>query len=296
MGKLEEEQPAVPIDGASTREKNGCARSENLVFMRVLFFLRDREVESHPDDDEEEEKVEENDDQQRLLQHHDAREAVLDVQVVDVALDEVRLAECDDWTPGDVQVREVEGVGLSLDVVRRDELQVLAALWQDDLHHQLIDHHVVENVIQDAHLQHVGVAVVEQVLEARDVVADRVVSAPAAEQREAWAEIQLDRVLQNLHGRGWDVAVGVAIINSSRRRRQDGLVVLDTGRAASRVLLVVIARERSLQQSSRVHDVDGLFDGHVAPVRNLNRSLQTSDGHEGRVVFVMDDNFSFGVG
>lgn len=262
----------------------------------MLALFDDGEVEAHPDDDEEEEEVKEHDHQQRLLQHHHAREVVLDVEVVDVTLNQVGLAECDDRTAGDVQVREVQRVRLPLDGIRRDKLQVLAAFREDDFRHQLVHRHVVEDVIHQPHLQHVRVAVVEQILEAGHVVADGVVRAPSAEQREPRAEIQLDGVLQHLHRRRGDVAVGVAVVNARRRGWQDGFVRLDAGGAAARVLLVIVTRERAFQDGAGMDDVDGFLHRNVAPVRHLDGPLQTGDGHERRVVLVVDHDVVLGVG
>ena len=70
-------------------------------------------------------------------------------------------------------------------------MEVGDPLRQDDLDLRLLDQHVVVDVINKAHVEHVDVALVEDVLVAWHVVADHVMGFPATEERESWAQITL---------------------------------------------------------------------------------------------------------
>uniref|UniRef100_A0A182XB21 Adenylyl cyclase-associated protein n=1 Tax=Anopheles quadriannulatus TaxID=34691 RepID=A0A182XB21_ANOQN len=111
----------------------------------------------------------------------------------------------------------------------------------DNLRHDLVDHHVIKDVIDHAHLQQEVVAVLKQVFEARHIVTERVVGAPAAEQGEPWAKIQLDRILQCAQGGGGDVAIGVTVVNTGCRGRQKRFVRFHAGLVRAGILLVVVA-------------------------------------------------------
>lgn len=63
---------------------------------------------------------------------------------------------------------------------------------------------------------------------------------------------------------------------------------LDRGDAAVRLTLVVVTRERALQNGSCVPQIDGFLNGNVPPVRHLNGARDAGDGEEGCVVFIMD--------
>lgn len=43
-----------------------------------------------------------------------------------------------------------------------------------------------------------------------------------------------------------------------------------------------------------MHNIDGLLNGNVSPVRNLNDSLQSGDGQEGIVVLKVNGDFGVG--
>lgn len=262
----------------------------------MLLLLDDRKVESERDNDDEENRKDEANNEQWLLQHHDLVEVVLHIEVVDVILDQVALTECDDRSTGDVQVRIVKRVRRSFNCIRCNQLDILASFWQDDLRHQLIHHHIVKDMINHAHLQQILIATVEQVLKARHIIAQSVVSLPSTEQRESWTQIKLNRVLEGPHSRCGDVAICVTIIDTCRRCRKDCLVVFDTCRSTACVLLEVVTWEWSFQESAGVCDANCLFDSDVAPMWDLDGSFQSSDCHERWVVLVVDDNFSVGVG
>lgn len=84
------------------------------------------------------------------------------------------------------------------------------------------------------------------------------------------------------------------IVNASSRSGQNRLIRFDASLTTSTVLLEVVARESALQQRSRVHHIDGLLDGNVAPVRHLDDALQPGDGQEWIVVLEVDGNFGGG--
>ena len=56
--------------------------------------------------------------------------------------------------------------------------------------------------------------------------------------------------------------------------------------------LVVEARERPLERGARVTHIEGLLDGNVAPVRDLNETRHVGDGQEGTVVLRVDDHLA----
>ena len=60
----------------------------------------------------------------------------------------------------------------------------LGALRQDDPERHVLDEHVVEDVVDEAHVERVPLAARVEVLIARHVVPDEVVRLPAAEQGE----------------------------------------------------------------------------------------------------------------
>jgi hypothetical protein len=125
-----------------------------------------------------------------------------------------------------------------------------------------------------------------QVLIGRHIVADNVVSSPSAEQREAWSQLQLGKVVL-LAGRsqvrGRDVADLVAVVDIGSGWRQQSLDRLDRGRGAL-LAHVVESREGSLERGAIVVHVNGLLDGNVAPVRDLDETLQLAHDKERRVV------------
>ena len=64
----------------------------------------------------------------------------------------------------------------------------LGALRQDDPERHVLDEHVVEDVVDEAHVERVLLPGGEEVLVARHVVPDEVVRLPAAEQWEPGRE------------------------------------------------------------------------------------------------------------
>ena len=75
--------------------------------------------------------------------------------------------------------------------------------------------HVVKDVIEQPHVENVVVALAEQVLVGRHVVSDEVVGLPTAEKRKSGPDLELDGVVKNPEGRGWDVANIVAVVGVS---------------------------------------------------------------------------------
>ena len=72
--------------------------------------------------------------------------------------------------------------------------------------------HVIKDVVDEPHVEHVVVALVQQVLVRGDVVADEVVGLPAAEEREPRTDLQLDGFVQDPESRGRDVPDVVAVV------------------------------------------------------------------------------------
>lgn len=62
----------------------------------------------------------------------------------------------------------------------------------------------------------------------------------------------------------------------------------DGGDATVRLPLIVVARERPLQVSPCVSQVDGFLHGDVAPVGNLDGACDAADGEEWVVVLIVD--------
>lgn len=155
-----------------------------LMLMRFLFF-RYRKIESHPDDDTQKQNVQEADNQQRLLDHDNFRETVLQIEFVNVILHQIVFRELNDRPTERVQVGVVQRIGQSGHRIRCDQFDVRAAFGQNDSHHNLVDHHVVVDVIDQSHLEQIVFVGVEQIFEAGHVVAESVMRSPSAEQWES---------------------------------------------------------------------------------------------------------------
>merc|ERR1719370_2355872 len=144
------------------------------------------EVKSDIDNGKEEEEKEGRNKEQGLSQHGAVGIGELQLEVLNVSLGQKlpRTSREDHNSPtGGV------GVGVVLPVLssryweRCVKLKVGDPLGQDDLDLRLLDQHVVVDVINKAHVEHVDVALVEDVLVAGHVVADHVVGFPATEER-----------------------------------------------------------------------------------------------------------------
>lgn len=129
---------------------------------------------------------------------------------------------------------------------------------------------------------------VEQALIEGQIVADGVVGGPAAEERKARPELELDRLgclaasRRSQIGRR-DVAYLVSVVDMRGRGGQQRLERLES-RQAALAPHVLEAREGALELGARMHHVDRLFHGYVAPVRHFDGALEALDSHERGVV------------
>ena len=73
----------------------------------------------------------------------------------------------------------------------------LGALGQDDSQGEVLDQHVIENVIDEPHLERVLVVLVIQVLVAGHIVPDDVMRLPTSEQGEPGAQLKLDGIIKD---------------------------------------------------------------------------------------------------
>ena len=98
---------------------------------------------------------------------------------------------------------------------RENTAVYLGPFWQDDLEFEVVDNHVVVNVVDHPHVEDkVVLAVGEEVLPRGDVVAQDVVGLPAAEQGEPRPQLNLNRVVEDAKGRRRDVADVVPVVRS----------------------------------------------------------------------------------
>merc|ERR1719400_2608819 len=169
------------------------------------------EVKSDIDNGKEEEEKEGRNKEQGLSQHGAVGIGELQLEVLNVSLSQ-KLPR----TSGEDHNSPTSGV------------EVGDPLRQDDLDLRLLDQHVVVDVVNKAHVEHVDVALVEDVLVAGHVVADHVVGFPATEEREPWAQIKLNGIVHHLKMTGAYVSNVVPVVNVLGSGRQQGFEVLDT--------------------------------------------------------------------
>jgi hypothetical protein len=138
----------------------------------------------------------------------------LELEILNVLLRHLsHVVDGDDRPPLHVEVRVVQRVRLARRGVGRVQLAHLGPLGQDDVQGKVLDEHVVKDVVDETHVQDVVVALDVEVFVAGHVVADEVVSLPAAKEGEAGAEVELDGVVENAKGGGGDVADVVAVVD-----------------------------------------------------------------------------------
>jgi len=249
----------------------------------------DRKVQTQEDDGEQEDDINKAADQQGFLQHRSLREAVVERKVRNMAFDQIGFGERYHWATNGIQIGVHQLIGQSADGVGRGQPNVTGSLRQNNLDGGLIDGHIVVDVIDEVHLQLVLVAIVEHVLVRGHIVAQSVLRFPAAEEREARTQLQLDEVAHGVHVGGGNVAIGVAVIDTRCGCRQVGLVRLEGGQSGPSFLLQIVARERALQLGPGVRHLNRLLDGNVAPMRYLQRTFQRIDGDEWCGVLIVDD-------
>lgn len=154
----------------------------NLFLVQMCFlFLCYRKVKSHPNDDAQKQNVKETDNQQRLLYHHNFRESVLQIELMDVIFDQIIFRKLNDRPSERIQVRIVQRIGFSCYGIRCYQFDVRTSFGQNNLHHNLVDSHIVVNVIDESHLEQVIFTGVEQIFEAGNIVAESVMGFPSAE-------------------------------------------------------------------------------------------------------------------
>ena len=187
----------------------------------LTFVVSDGEIQTHEHDDETEQSEQRDGDEHGLVQKSDLVERVVHFEILNVLKENVAFLDHHHWTTVGVQVCVVVLVGLPFDVVRwRVEFNVAGVFRQDDFDRHLFEQLIVVDVIDQTHLQHVLVALVEQVLVRWDVVAEHVVRLPAAVQWKARANLDFHLILHFSHVARGDVADLIAIVDVASGRGQ----------------------------------------------------------------------------
>ena len=89
----------------------------------------------------------------------------------------------------------------------------LCSLGKDDFEGEVVDDHVVKDVVEEPHVEDKLVGLVEEVLVGGHAVAQHVVRLPAAEEREPGTQVDLDRVVQHAKRRRRNVANVVTVVH-----------------------------------------------------------------------------------
>ena len=158
-------------------------------------------VQSDIDDGKEEEEEEGGDEEEGLGEHGAVGIGELQLEVLDVSLCQKlsrSSGQNNNCPASGVQVGEMLLVFSSGNWERSVQLEVRHPLGQDDLDLGLLDQHVVVDVIHQAHVEHMDVTLVEDVLVAGHVVADNIVGFPAAKEGEPWAQVKLHCIVHHL--------------------------------------------------------------------------------------------------
>lgn len=87
----------------------------------------------------------------------------------------------------------------------------------------MLDNRIVPYVIDQSYLQRIAWAGRKKELIARHIIAQNIVRSPAAEQREAWTQLDVHRVVFREHIRRRNIADQVAIVDIARRCWKNGL-------------------------------------------------------------------------
>merc|ERR1719291_1580689 len=242
-----------------------------MLFSSVHLHLRLRpcinsygEVQSDIDNGKEEEG---GDEEEGLGEHGAVGIGELQLEVLDVSLCQKlsrSSGENNNCPASGVQVGKMLLIFSSGNWERSVQLEVRHPLGQDDLDLGLLDQHVVIDVIHQAHVEHMDVTLVEDVLVAGHVVADNIVGFPATKEGEPWAQVQLHCIIHHLEMTGADVADIIPVVDILGSRRQKSLEVLHAGH--STVLpLELISGKRTLQLSATVDNVNSFLDSQVTP-------------------------------
>ena len=145
------------------------------------------------------------------------------------------------------------------------QLKIRHTLGQDDLDLSLLDQHVVVDVIDQAHVEHVDVALVEDVLVAGHIVADNIMGFPAAKEGKPWTQVKFHCIVHhlevggelstsnfttsNLEMAGADVANVIPVVDILGSSRQKGLEVLHARHPAV-LALELITGEGALDENN----------------------------------------------
>lgn len=138
----------------------------------------------------------------------------LELEVLDVLLGEwSSVGQRDQRSPLDVQVGEMQAIGLTSHLEGRVHAGDFGPFGQDDSERKVLDEHVVIDVVDHAHVQDVTLALMVQILVAGHVIADEVMGLPAAEKRESRSKIQFHRIHQRSQSRRGNVADIIPIVH-----------------------------------------------------------------------------------
>merc|ERR1712192_269123 len=174
------------------------------------------EVKPDIDNGKEEEEEEGGHKDQGLSEHGASGVGELQLEVLNVSLCQ-KLArtggENNNSSAGGVEVGEMLPILPSCNGVRGVQLEVRHSLWQDDLDLRLLNQHVVVDVIHQPHVEHMHVALVEDVLVAGHIVADHVVGFPATKEREPGTQVKLHCVIHHLEMTCADVADIIPVVD-----------------------------------------------------------------------------------
>merc|ERR1719362_2684475 len=185
--------------GKGVKSSKIKALSPGKLFSSVHLHLRLRprinsygEVKPDIDNGKEEEEEEGRDEEEGLSEHGAVRVSELQLEVLDVSLGQKlsrTSGENNNSSAGGVQVSEMLPILPPCNGVGSVQLEVRHPLWQDNLDLSLLDQHVVVDVIDQAHVEHMDVALVEDVLVAGYIVANNVVGFPTTKEREPRAQV-----------------------------------------------------------------------------------------------------------
>ena len=245
------------------------------LFLSVHLHLRlrpcinsNREVEPDIDDGKEEEEEEGRDEEERFSEHGAVWIGELQLEVLDVCLRQKlsRTSGQNNNSPSSgVQICVMFSILSSRNRERCVQLKIRHTLGQDDLDLSLLDQHVVVDVIDQAHVEHVDVALVEDVLVAGHIVADNIMGFPAAKEGKPWTQVKFHCIVHhlgvggelstsnfttsNLEMAGADVANVIPVVDILGSSRQKGLEVLHARHPAV-LALELITGEGALDENN----------------------------------------------
>ena len=245
------------------------------LFLSVHLHLRlrpcinsNREVEPDIDDGKEEEEEEGRYEEERFSEHSAVWIGELQLEVLDVCLRQKlsRTSGQNNNSPSSgVQIGVMFSILSSRNRERCVQLKIRHTLGQDDLDLSLLDQHVVVDVIDQAHVEHMDVALVEDVLVAGHIVADNIMGFPAAKEGKPWTQVKFHCIVHhlevgdelsssnfttsNLEMAGADVANVIPVVDILGSSRQKGLEVLHARHPAV-LALELITGEGALDENN----------------------------------------------